>query len=79
MSSNHILFYISRKQESVSARRGGEGKKLMDYQFFFWWWIQLSGIVNVSTGGNKIVIFCQNCDITNANIISKGGTVQNIS
>lgn len=46
----------------------------MDYQFFFW----LSGIVNVSTGGNEIVIFCQNCDITNVNINSKGGIVQNI-
>lgn len=34
--------------------------------------------MNVSTGGNKIVIFCQNCDITNVNIISKGGAVQNI-
>lgn len=34
--------------------------------------------MNVSTGGNEIVIFCQNCDITNVNIISKGGTVQNI-
>lgn len=30
--------------------------------------------MNVSTGGNEIVIFCQNCDITNVNIISKGGT-----
>lgn len=38
----------------------------------------MSGIVNVSTGGNEIVIFCQNCDITNVNIISKGGTVQSI-
>lgn len=34
--------------------------------------------MNVSTGGNEIVIFCQNCDITNVNIISKGGAVQNI-
>lgn len=34
--------------------------------------------MNVSPGGNEIVIFCQNCDITNVNVISKGGAVQNI-
>lgn len=34
--------------------------------------------MNVSRGGNEIVIFCKNSDITNVNIISKGGTVQNI-